>query len=464
MCLFRLAYILVPMFFLIGMAISWAEEKIPMLSPLEVLELIEANGDHAFAVAGADISIAQARLDQAKSALYPSLTLTSTGQIYQPTQKNVDNAEIYGALEVVKPIYDFGKKSLEINAAGYDMEAAQQVLITTKNLVLLEGLALFYNLHASELQLRAYNEIHASAYVRWDRAKEKLGLARTGAIEVSEALMLVEKTRLNYFRERTLNNNYRIRLEELINQALPEELISPPLPPKKPPHEVDREEFIKLVLQRNPEMVALLKQAKAKGLRRSAITSMPSIEAFGNVGHSSRAISGRNEYSVGARMSWKVFDGGLKWARRNQLAAEESRINAHMVLKRRQLRRKTHFLLMNRADVFQSVIAARAELDYTQKKMLRRQQLYSLERVTDLGRAMVENSQAEAALIRATGAYQLESAGMAMLLGDHPSKGLEDKYLISIMGPKKVPTGGFVPKSGSGFGQDDQNKINKNIE
>jgi len=464
MGVFWLAYIFVPMFFLTGMAISWADEEFPMLSPLKVLELIEVNGDHAFAVASADISIAQARLKQAKSALYPSLSLNSTGQIYRSTQKNKDNAEIYSSLEVAKSIYDFGKKSVETEAADYDMEAAQQAQITTKNLVLLEGLALFYNLHASELQLRAYNEIHASAYVRWDRAKEKYGQGRTGPIEVSEALMAVEKTRLDYFSERTLNISYRIRLEELINKSLPEELISPPLPPEKPPQEADREEFIKLVMQRNPEIITLLKQAKAKGLRRSAITSLPSVEAFGNIGHSSRDLSGRNEYSVGARMSWKVFDGGLKWAQRNQLAAEESRINAHMELKRRQLRREAHFILMNRADVFQRVISARAELDYTQKKMLRRQQLYSLERVTDLGRAMVENTQAEAELIRATGAYQLESAKIAMLLGDHPSKGLEDNYLMSVIGPKQIPTEGYVPKSGSGFGQDDQNKINKNIE
>ena len=85
-------------------------------------------------------------------------------------------------------------------------------------------------------------------------------------------------------------------------------------------------------MQRNPEMMALLKKAKAKGLRRSAITSMPSVEAFGNVGHSSRAITERNEYSLGARMYWKILDGGLKWSQRNRLAAEESRINANIEL------------------------------------------------------------------------------------------------------------------------------------
>jgi hypothetical protein len=163
-------------------------------------------------------------------------------------------------------------------------------------------------------------------------------------------------------------------------------------------------------------------------------------------------------------MSWQVFDGGLKGAQRNRLAAEESRINARIETKRRQLRRKAHVALMNRADIFQRVISAKAELDYAQKNMLRRQQLYSQERVADLGRAMVENSQAEAALIRATGAYKLELAGIALLLGDHPSKGLEDDYLVSIMGSKKAPTEGYVPKGGSGFGQDDQNKVNRNTE
>jgi len=456
--------VFMPLLFLAEIATSWAQEAPSELTSLEILQLIEANGDYAFAAAGADISIARARLDEAKSALYPSLSLNTTGQVYQSTENNIDNAEVFGALEVVQPIYDFGKSSSEIEAAGSDVEAAQQALITAKNMVLLEGLSLFYNLHASELQLRAYNEIHASAYVRWDRIKEQLGLGRASPIDVSKALMLVEKTRLDYYRERSRNNTYRIRLEELINQTLPGELIMPPPPPAKGPQETDREEFAKLVTQRNPEMMALMKQAKARGLQRSGISSLPSVEAFGNVGHSSRDLRGRNEYAVGARMSWPIFDGGIKGAQRNRLAAEESRINARMEVMRRQLRLKAHSALMNRNDTFQRVISAKAGLDYAQKNLLRRQQLYSHERVADLGRAMIENSQAESELIRATGAYRLELAGIALLLGDHPSKGLEDGYLVSIMGTKATPAQGYIPKGGSGFGQDDQNKVNRNTE
>ncbi|MBL6931866.1 MAG: TolC family protein, partial [Rhodospirillales bacterium] len=215
---------------------SVAQENPPELTTPQILKLIETHGSYAIGEAAANIDVARARLDEANSALYPRVSLDATGQRYQSTQKwQADDAEIYGALEVVQPIYDFGKSGSEIDAAVSEVAAAEQAMITARNTVLLEGLALFFELHASELQLRAFNEIHASAYVSWDRAKEQLGIGRASPVDVAEALALVEKTRLDYFRERSHNFTYRIRLEELIAQTLPAELISPPKPPEKAP-------------------------------------------------------------------------------------------------------------------------------------------------------------------------------------------------------------------------------------
>ncbi|HJN24816.1 MAG TPA: hypothetical protein QGG18_03860, partial [Rhodospirillales bacterium] len=154
----------------------------------------------------------------------------------------------------------------------------------------------------------------------------------------------------------------------------------------------------------------------------------------------------------------------IKGAQRNRLAAQESRLNARVEIKRRQLRLKAYQTLMERDDSFQRVIAAKAGQEYASKNLLRRQQLYSQERVADLGRAMIDNSQAEAELIRATGAFLLEQARIAMLLGDHPGKGLEPGFLASIMGTGDESGEGYVPRDGSGFGQEDQDKVNRNIE
>ena len=87
------ALILVKVLLLVGVVSSWAEEKTSILSAHDILNLIEVNGDHAYAVVGADISIAQARLNQAKSGLNLNLSLNSTGQVYRSTQNN-NNAEI----------------------------------------------------------------------------------------------------------------------------------------------------------------------------------------------------------------------------------------------------------------------------------------------------------------------------------------------------------------------------------
>jgi outer membrane protein TolC len=466
MRLTRFALVVVTLCFFTVNRQTSAQDETTELTAFQILDLIAANGDYAFAAAAADITIARARLGEASSALYPRLSLNATGQGYQSTQKYLeDNAEIYGTVEVVQPIYDFGKSGSVIDAAGSEVEAAEQALITARNTVLLEGLALFFELHASELQLRSYNETHASAYVRWDRVKEQLGLGRASPVDVAKALALVEKTRLDYFRERSRNFTYRIRLEELIAQQLPEELISPPSPPDKRPLEVDREEFSRIVMSRNPELAVLTKQVEAAAARRGGVSSLPSLEAFGNLGHSSRDLRGRNEYAVGARLSWSIFDGGVKGAKRNRLAAEESRLNARLEVKRRQLHLKAYSVLMERDDSYQRVIAAKAGQQYASKNLLRRQQLYSQERVADLGRAMIENSLAEAELIRATGAYLVESAWVALLLGDHPAKGLEEGFLASVMGTRaNAPTEDYIPKAGSGFGQDDQDKVNRKIE
>jgi outer membrane protein TolC len=444
---------------------SNAQEAASEQTARQILDLIETNGAYAFAAAAADIDIARARRDKARSALYPRLSLNATGQGYQSSQKwRDDNAEIYGELEVVQPIYDFGRTGTAINAAASEVEAAEMALVSARNTVLLEGLALFFELHASELQLRAYNENHASAYVRWNRAKEQLVLGRASPLDVARALALVEKTRLTYYRERSRNNTYRIRLEELIAQSLPEELISPPSPPGEAPLRVDRREFALMVIKRNPQTAALMKRIDASRTRRGGVSSLPRLEAFGNIGKTSRITSGRNEYELGARLSWPIYNGGIQNAERNRLAAEESRLGAQLEVKRRALRRQAFSVLMDRDDAYQRVISAKAGLDYAQKNLLLRQQLYGQERVADLGRAMIDFTTAEAELIRATGAYNIEMARIAVLLGLNPGQGLDDGFLGSVIGVVTGPTEDYVPKGGSGFGQDDQNKVNRNLE
>jgi len=444
-------------------SVSAAAQDETVITAAHVLERIQTNGDYAIATAAANIDIARARLAEADAGLMPTLSLSATAELYRPSADKKypeDNAETFGKLEVVQPIYDFGKRASARDAAGRETEAAEQALVSARNTVLLEGLALYYDLHASELEVRGLNESHTSAYIKWDRAKENLTLGRASPVDVAKALMLAEQRRLIYYREQSRNAGYRLRLEELMGETLPEELISPPKPPKAKPAEINREKFIAAVLERNPDVVALVKQSEAAGLRRGGVGATPSLDAFANTGYTTRDLRGRNDYAVGARLSWPIFDGGATAAKKTRLAAEQSRMNAKLEAKKSDLRRRALIAVMDLSDAYQRVISALAKHDYTSKNLLRRQQLYAQERVADLGSAMIGHTQAEAELVRATGAYRMVQARMAVLLGERPGRGIEPDFLAA-QGFVEKSGGSFVPKSGTGFGQDDQDEFKR---
>ncbi len=165
----------------------------------ELILQIEKNGNFTISAAHADIALATARRDAAKSALYPKVTLSATGRRFRtsPRVYQDETHDLYGDLEVIQPIYDFGKTSSMIDAAIKDTAAATDLLVVARNAVLVEGMALYFDLHASELEMRSLNEDHASAYVRWERSKERLELGQSSTVDVAEMLTRVEQTRLD---------------------------------------------------------------------------------------------------------------------------------------------------------------------------------------------------------------------------------------------------------------------------
>ena len=447
----------------LGASTAFAQEDAGVLTAEQVLESIENNGDYAITAAQADMDIARAKLKEAGAGLMPSLTLSTTAQVYRPRAHKKypdDNREVYGKLEVVQPVYDFGQAGSVQDAAGRDAEAAEFAFTAARNTVLMEGLALYYDLHASELEMRALYEGHTSAYLKWDRAKENQALGRDSPIGVAEALASAEQTRLVFFRERTRNAGYRLRLEELMGVSLPEELISPPPPPKAKHADVDRDAFLDVVWASNPALLVLAKKVEAANLRREGVAALPNLDAFASTGYSTRDLRGRNDYAVGARLNWPIFDGGVTQAKKTRMAAEHSRVAARYEAKKSDLRRQAYTVLMERDDAYQRVLSALAQHDFTSKNLLRRQQLYSQERVSELGRAMIDHTGAEAELVRATGAYAMVQAKIAVMLGEHPGRGLDANFIAETVGVMD-DTGTFVPKSGTGFGQDDADEFKR---
>lgn len=452
----------------LALAIIWmapevtAQDTQPPLGPNQLLDLIKTKGKYAFAAAAADIAAAQARLEGVWSNLRPSLTGSVSAKRFESKKTpETRKTDVFSKLELVQPIFDFGVTFSRIDAAESDVAAAEERLRVAHNIVLLEGLAVFFDLHSSELHMHSVNQAFTQAYVRWERSKEQLALGRTDAVDVSERLALVETSRHTYYRERSRNGSLRLRLEDLTGVAFTGELIDSPKPPANRPKNVNTEKLIALAEKRNPEIKALAKRAEALAFRRDGTNIRPRIEAFGNVGNSTRESRGRDNYAIGARLTFPFYDGGVKDAERARLNAEHSRVVAELEVRKRKLRRQIRTALLDRSDSWQQIIAAKAQLDMAGRQLTKRQLLYDQERVADLGTGMINFSKTESDLVRATGAFYMDNARLATLIGEEPSRGLVENFLVDILGPGGTPDDQqYTPKEGSGFGQEDQNKIN----
>ena len=432
----------------------------------EILALIEANGKSYFADASADLAAAAARLDQARARLFPRLTASVEGKrLNSSLSSDTHTYDFEGRIEVVQPIFDFGQTFSRIAAANLEKAAAGDTLVAARNTVLIEGLAVFFDLHASELEVQSLNESHASDYVRWDREKERMEKGQRSSIDVAWRLVKVEKSRLELRRAKSRNLILRLRLGELTGITFESEMYNSPKGPKRQPPTPDFTDLQKLAELRNPDILARRKKLEAIRLRRQGTVSRPSLEGFGEVNKYQRTSPFRDQWAAGARLVWPLFDGGLKSAERSRLAAEEGRLVASYQRRLLALRRRTHSLVLSQADAWQQLIAARASFEFAKKYLLQHQRLYEMERVTDLGSAMVQFTKAEAEVVRAVGVFFVERARLAVLFGAPPRRSLEANFLFDLLGRKfdYVPKA-FRPKGGSGFGQDDQNKININIK
>ena len=146
------------------------------------------------------------------------------------------------------------------------------------------------------------------------------------------------------------------------------------------------------------------------------------------------------------------------------LIYDEILAHAKMTRAARNIRRAIYDTLQDISNSWQAVITAQADLDYLKRELLYRQQIYQQDRATSLGSAMTDQTAGDADLVRAIGRYRLAVYRLSILLGNESADnltlsrgGLDAGYPFMAMGiDTSKQNERYVPKSGSGFGQDDQ--------
>ena len=315
---------------------------------------------------------------------------------------------LLGACAAPPPSSDVKQpKSLPDLVAKIDSSAAKQTFDQVRARLMEEGIRVYFDLHTSELMIRHHFEEHASAYVRWERAKEYKVANEVDEIEVADWLSKVETTRLVLYKEQRKYGLLRLRLSELTGETFSEEMVQPAKPPtEKPPS---------LSVER------LIKATHDAGILPYVHPYVPTVPPYSlNVRSAGVATKARTiEYQV-----QEVVTGiNLAW---------------------------------------QGIVTARANLAHSRRNLALQQQLYSQEQSVRLGEAMTQETKSEADLVEATGDYYVNLVKLANMLDMRPESAIEPDFLAKLVKLGYGDSGEqFVPKGGSGFGQDDQNEINK---
>jgi outer membrane protein len=405
-----------------------AASEVP--TPEELIQLLAASPLLARDMASRDL--ATARLEEALSALKPRLTGRLGGKRYSSMRAAESrNSDVLGALEIIQPVYDFGRSRGGIDAARAQIVAQVFEKQITLNRLALEGMALYFELHASDLEVQALQEENTIAFFVAARLEEKDALGDANPIDLMEARARSGTARYIYSKAKSNNLGIRLRLEELTGKSFTETTLTPDMP-EDAAFEFDLQKMVELVQKAHPLAQSLKAKRDAMQAKADASGLFPKIEAYGRVSESTRNLRGRDEWALGARLVVPLYDGGIKSSEAAQWLAKRRQLEADIADINRSLVRQTHLANLARQDARMRLAAARLAYKAGRQRLLLEQLQRTQDREASVGGATARIGHIETELVRALGAYRIAGLQLAVLLGRPLIESLATNFLEDL--------------------------------
>ncbi|MDH5232959.1 MAG: TolC family protein [Gammaproteobacteria bacterium] len=297
-----------------------------------------------------------------------------------------------------KPLYDFGRQQNREAAAQQQLVAAelkQKYQLQQHRLAVMEA---FFNVLVADLTYARDNEDMATAFVSYDRIKDRAELGERSDIDLLKAFNEYQAVRQQRFASEAQQRSTRARLASLLNRPnnLPAILLVPEtsLAQKKPP---PFEQLLQTVFANNVELSQL--QATVDAAKHHWVAAQrhywPRLELQTETGVYSRGIGSNDVWRAGVSIEAPLYSAGQFQAKAQQAQAHFRQAEQDIVLYKRQLQQRLLELWLN-LDVLQKQWdEAQALFDFRELYLDRARALYDMEVKTDLGDAMVQLTQAQ---------------------------------------------------------------------
>ncbi len=319
-----------------------------------------------------------------------------------------------------KTLYDFGRKN-RLQQSGQALTAAAEAgAEDLRQQMEQETAAAFFDILLADLAFNTANEAMSIAYIRYDRARERLELEQVSELEVAERYAAYQDTRLAVRQAEHAQRLTRERLALLLG------------PEAEPPSEV---EIPALVLDHPlPEFETLLPRqahyAPLRALRQQARALQAEAEAARRQTRPSlRLEAAYTEYrqpfvtrspgSASLILDWPLSDGGQARSRAAVLEAQAEQIDSQT--RRLALEWRSRLLeTLQRIQRLQVEMERnRARRDFQELNLDKKRALYEMEVKADLGNAMVQQSQVQLDSARTRYRLALAWLELAQLTGQN---------------------------------------------
>jgi len=369
--------------------------------PLSLQQAIEMAGDvqhYQLIEAEASIMAAQSIVEQAEAALGFKAQLEIEAAYIEPSQIALDQSsnDSRVSLRMIKPIYNFGSSSEDIQAAQTEQIAIQNHMPYLIGLRKIDIAKQFFEVILSDLKYAWDNESMAVEYIRFESAKDRHTLSQVSDVDLLES----ENNYIEILHQRQLSEinqrHSRAILAELLNRPteLPSNLKFPALD-FSGNEIIDYPELLEKVMLKNPQILLAKKQLEAASQRVSAAGKKfgPRLDAEVEVSEYSRVAGSHDEWRAQLNLVVPLYENStikkdISIARAAWLKQRASLLNIEINLRKRVLAlwQKINVLSKRRKQLETSQEFRELRLDKSRA-------LYEMEVQTNLGSSMVAISE-----------------------------------------------------------------------
>jgi outer membrane protein TolC len=389
--------------------------------------------EQALALADADhpdLGLAQADLERARSRRIEAEAVTGTRAWLDLTPERVVPSTVGESIDdsrarilITKPLYDFGRSRALEDAAGQEVAAREAALIDVRSHRRIEIMARFFDVLLADQRYDVDNEEMAHKYVLYDRVRERASLGQVSEVDLMEAENRYREALITRTESQKRRSTARLKLAAALNRPgqLPGELTQPPAVVERPIPEY--RELIREVLERNPAIAALRREAAAarSTLEAERARRRPVLSGELEAADYERPLAARSDRRVMLNLRIPLYQGGEVDAALTRAAAEQGAREA-------RLRKAEHELHQAVLEVVQELEtlkvrqqAAAQRTAFRDLYLDRQRALYEMEMQVSLGDAMVKLTEAQWQAARVEFDLALAWARLDALTGVLPS-------------------------------------------